>query len=80
MFPYSPNNSSSWVRDNGKDGGSCTPVVGILSTDEVERICFKNGLLFHELLSGFLSPESEIHFRSGSSNITLKDYQVRLQI
>jgi hypothetical protein len=28
----------------------CAPVVGTVVTGEVERICLKNGLLFHELL------------------------------
>jgi hypothetical protein len=42
--------AAMWVREWVKDEGHCVPSVAVLVTDEVERICLKNGLLFHELL------------------------------
>ena len=36
------------LRHRGE--GQALPCVATIATDEVERLCCKNGLLFHELL------------------------------
>lgn len=51
-------------------------MVGTIVTDEAERICHKNGLLFHELLSAFSVADSAVPFRSMSHTVQLHDFRV----
>ena len=59
------------------EGSGWLPSVGALATDEVERVCCKNGLLFHELLSAFSAVDSAVPFRSGSHTLQLQDFRVQ---
>ena len=58
----------------------CAPVVMTVTTAEVENTCLKNGLLFHELMSGFGHLDNvNSTTRTGSSNIVLQDAQIRFE-
>lgn len=46
----------------------CAPVIATVSTAEVEGICLKNGLLFHELLRSFFEFYCEISDSCASIN------------
>ena len=45
-------------------------------TDEVERVSWKNGLLFHELLSAFSAADNVVPFRSGSHTLQLHEFRI----
>lgn len=64
-----------WVEDN------CCPVVCTLATAEVERLCAKNNLLFHELLSAFGTVDNLNATIRGinSHHLTFPDFKVRFE-
>ena len=65
---------SKWIGDY------CAPVVVTVATAEVENICLKNGLLLHEILSGFGKLESvKATIRSTNSQIEINDANIRFE-
>jgi hypothetical protein len=54
-----------------------SPVVCTLSTGEVDSLCLKNGLAFHELLSAFSLCQLKTQFRSISGHYGLNELRVR---
>ena len=65
---------SKWIGDY------CAPVVVTVATAEVENICLKNGLLLHEILSGFGKLEgANATIRSTNSQIEINDANIRFE-
>lgn len=61
-------------------GEFCAPVVVTVVTAEVESICLKNGLLLHEMLSGFGKLDgANATIRSTSSQIEITDAHIRFE-
>ena len=57
---------------------SRVPVVLTISTDEVEKLCQKNGgLRIEELLAPMSALESQVSIRSASSHYTTRGFRVR---
>mmetsp|Transcript_665 Transcript_665/g.2083 ORF Transcript_665/g.2083 Transcript_665/m.2083 type:complete len:1435 (-) Transcript_665:249-4553(-) len=53
------------------------PVVCTMTTEESERLCLKNGLCFHELLSAFSICQLRTQFRSVAHQFALTQLKVR---
>lgn len=65
---------SKWVNE------FCAPVIATITTNEVELICQKNGLLFHELLSAFgrLDTMNAV-VRTASATLPIIDAHIRFE-